>query len=238
MLPDAKQFILAPSILAADFSVLGKQIRATEKAGAPYLHIDVCDGVFVPSISFGMPVIDTIRPVSEQFFDVHLMITEPEKYIKEFAALGADGITFHIEATEDPKAVIDLIHQCGKRAGISLKPGTPIESVYPYLPHLELVLVMSVEPGFGGQRFMDEAYDRIKQLRDYMDANARNVILEVDGGIDRWNVKKVLKAGANAIVSGSSIFRKGSIKRNVKRFYKAAAAVEAKTNEANNSVLY
>ncbi|MCR4850021.1 MAG: ribulose-phosphate 3-epimerase, partial [Lachnospiraceae bacterium] len=184
--------MLAPSILAADFSILGKQIRAVEKAGAPYLHIDVCDGVFVPSISFGMPVIETIRPVSQMFFDVHLMITEPEKYVEEFARIGADGITFHLEATKDPNTVIDMIHRSGKRAGISIKPGTDVEEVLPYLKSVELVLVMSVEPGFGGQKFMEGSLDKIKKLREYIDENHLNVIIEVDGGIDRKIAKKVL----------------------------------------------
>ncbi|MCR4788739.1 MAG: ribulose-phosphate 3-epimerase [Lachnospiraceae bacterium] len=222
------KFIMAPSILAADFTILGKQIKAVEKAGAPYLHIDVCDGVFVPSISFGMPVIESIRPASGLFFDVHLMITQPEKYVEEFARCGADGITFHLEATEDPNAVIDLIHKCGKRAGISIKPGTDIEEVLPYLKSVELVLVMSVEPGFGGQKFMDGAYDRIKRLREYIDANHLNVIVEVDGGIDKKNAKKVIQSGANAIVSGSAVFDKGSIIRNVRKFIKIAEAIEAK----------
>lgn len=216
-----RELILAPSILAADFSILGKQIKATEKYGAKYLHIDVMDGVFVPSISFGMPVIEAIRPVSRQFFDVHLMIVEPEKYIEEFSRVGADGITFHVEATKDPQAVIDLIHKCGKKAGISLKPATPLEEIYPYLPSLDLALVMSVEPGFGGQKFMQGAFDRIKLLRDYVDTNGLNVNIEVDGGINKRNVKDVLNAGANIIVSGSSVFRKGSIRGNIKKFNKA-----------------
>lgn len=222
------RFILAPSILAADFSILGKQIKAAEKAGAPYLHIDVCDGVFVPSISFGMPVIQSIRPVSGQFFDVHLMITEPERYIEEFANCGADGITFHLEATKDPNMVIELIHKCGKKAGISIKPGTGVEEVFPYLKSVELVLVMSVEPGFGGQKFMESSLDRIKKLKSFIDANHLNVIIEVDGGIDKKNAKKVLQSGANAIVSGSAIFKKGSIKRNISKFFKVAGAIEAK----------
>lgn len=227
----SNQFILAPSILAADFSILGKQIRAVEKAGAPYLHIDVCDGVFVPSISFGMPVIETIRPVSQMFFDVHLMITEPEKYVEEFARIGADGITFHLEATKDPNTVIDMIHRSGKRAGISIKPGTDVEEVLPYLKSVELVLVMSVEPGFGGQKFMEGSLDKIKKLREYIDENHLNVIIEVDGGLDRKIAKKVLSAGANAIVSGSAIFKKGSIRRNILKFYKTAQALENKEDK-------
>ena len=158
-------YILAPSLLAADFAVLGQQIEETERMGAKYLHIDVMDGVFVPSISFGMPVIQSIRKISRQFFDVHLMITDPIRYIREFAECGADGITFHLEAAEDPDAVIGRIREHGLKAGMSIRPGTPLEAVYPYLDRVEMILIMSVEPGFGGQTFMPEAYERISRLR-------------------------------------------------------------------------
>ena len=217
----SRDYILAPSLLAADFSVLGKQILQTKKYGASYIHIDVMDGLFVPSISFGMPLIESIRPVTDQFFDVHLMIVEPERYIEEFARIGADGITFHLEATKDPEKVIDLIHKSGAKAGISIKPGTPVEEVYPYLSKVDLILVMSVEPGFGGQAFMDEAYERISSIRKYLDDNhLDNVELEVDGGIGKKNVEDVLKAGANVIVAGSAVFRKRSIKANIDKFIK------------------
>lgn len=216
------KYILAPSLLAADFSILGEQIQQTVKGGAQYIHIDVMDGIFVPSLSFGMPVISSIRPVSKQFFDVHLMIVDPERYIEEFVALGADGITFHVEASKDPQKVIDLIHKAGVKAGISLKPGTPVEVIYPYLSSVDLILVMSVEPGFGGQKFMDEAYERISSIRRYLDENELdNVIIEVDGGIGDCNVEDVLKAGATAIVAGSSVFRKRSIEENIAMFRKA-----------------
>ena len=143
-------YILAPSLLAADFTKLGEQIKETERCGAQFLHIDVMDGIFVPSISFGMPLIESIRPATKQFFDVHLMIVEPERYIQEFVDCGADGITFHLEATKNPQKVIDQIHKAGVKAGISIKPGTPLEEVYPYLSQADMVLIMSVEPGFGG----------------------------------------------------------------------------------------
>lgn len=221
------KYILAPSLLAADFGILGQQIEKTKKLEVPYLHIDVMDGVFVPSISFGMPVISSIRPITNQFFDVHLMIVDPERYTEEFASIGADGITFHYEATKDPKAVIDLIHKSGAKAGISLKPDTPLEEIYPYLSSVELVLVMSVEPGFGGQKFIEKSYDRIRDLRKYLDEhNLSDVIIEVDGGIGKDNVKDVLKAGATAIVSGSSVFRNKSIEDNVADFYEAFESVK------------
>lgn len=214
-------YILAPSLLAADFNILGKQIKETQECGAEYLHIDVMDGVFVPSISFGMPLIKSVRETSKQFFDVHLMIVDPIRYMKEFAECGADGITFHLEATEDADAVIDKIHELHLKAGISIKPGTPVEAVYPYLSKVEMVLIMSVEPGFGGQVFMEEAYDRIKQLREYIDRYHPGVKIEVDGGIGKKNVREVIKAGADICVAGSAVFKKRSISENISCFMEA-----------------
>lgn len=214
-------YILAPSLLAADFTRLGEQIRETQEAGAQYLHIDVMDGVFVPSISFGMPLIESIRPVSSQFFDVHLMIVHPEKYIEEFVRCGADGITFHLEAAQDPRSIIDKIHQCGAKVGISIKPGTALEEVYPYLEQIEMVLIMSVEPGFGGQAFIPGSYERIRQMREYIDAHDLNVKIEVDGGVGKKNVREVLNAGADVFVAGSGVFRKNSISDNVSKFLEA-----------------
>lgn len=211
-------YILAPSLLAADFNRLGQQIQEIEKSGVHYLHVDVMDGIFVPSISFGMPVIKSIREETGQFFDVHLMIMDPIRYIEEFVECGADGITFHLEAADNPDEIIDRIHKLGKKSGISIKPETPVEAVYPYLSKVDAVLVMSVEPGFGGQPFMQEAFGRIRQLRDYIDAKNLKAKIEVDGGIGKKNVREVLLAGADICVAGSAVFKKRSISENVSQF--------------------
>lgn len=214
---NTRKNILAPSILAADFSVLGQQIKEAAGAGAEYIHIDVMDGVFVPSISFGMPLIQSIRKVTDKVFDVHLMIVEPERYVKQFKECGADSITFHLEATKDVAGVIDKIHQAGCRAGLSIKPGTAVEEIRPYLDKLEMLLVMTVEPGFGGQKYIPESTQRIKSVRRMITELGLSTDIQVDGGITTETAQIVLDAGANVIVAGSAIFR-GNIHDNVKLY--------------------
>ena len=209
--------ILSPSLLAADFKKLEQEIKKTEENGAEYLHFDVMDGIFVPSISFGMPVLKSIRSCTEQLMDVHLMITEPIRYLKEFKEAGADLVTVHLEACEDVEKTLDAIHECGMKAGLSIKPGTPAEALEPYLEKLELVLIMSVEPGFGGQKFIPESLDKISAVCKMLDAAGSNADLEVDGGIYQNNVGEVLEAGANVIVSGSGVFR-GDAAQNTREF--------------------
>ena len=208
--------ILSPSILAADFAILGEQIKEADEAGAQYIHIDVMDGVFVPSISFGMPVIKSIRKVTKKIFDVHLMIVEPERFVKEFAECGADSITFHIEATEDVDEIIDQIHRLGCRAGMAIKPKTPTEVVRKYLSKVDMLLVMTVEPGFGGQKYIPESTERIREIRHMAEEMGIDLDIQVDGGITEENISVVLDAGANVIVAGSSVFR-GNVTENVEK---------------------
>lgn len=207
--------ILSPSILAADFRILGEQIREVESSGASYLHIDVMDGIFVPSISFGMPVISSIRKGSDLFFDVHLMIEKPERYVREFADCGADLINFHLEATEDVQSVIEAIRGLGKKVGITIKPATPAAATEPWLGLVDMVLVMTVEPGFGGQTLMPDCLDKVREIRRMSDAKGLKTDIEVDGGITVDNVHLAIEAGANVIVAGSAVFR-GDITGNVK----------------------
>ena len=199
--------IISPSLLAADFTKLAEEVKKAEQAGASYLHLDVMDGVFVPNISFGIPVIESLRKISDLTFDVHLMIVDPIRYIDAFANAGADLITFHYESCDDPLAVIRAIKAKGLRAAISIKPATPAELLFPLLEELDMVLVMTVEPGFGGQKLIPETITKVRQLRTEANRRGLSLDIQVDGGINADNLPLLTEAGANVIVAGSAIFR-------------------------------
>ena len=217
--------ILAPSILSADFKNLAADIQTIEENGAEYLHYDVMDGVFVPSISFGMPVLKSIRSCTNQVVDAHLMITEPIRYVEEFVKSGADLITVHLEACEDVDATLDAIRAQGVKVGLSIKPKTDVEALRPYLEKLDMILIMSVEPGFGGQKFIPESLDKIRATRQMIEEAGLNIDIQVDGGIYQSNVGEVLEAGANIIVSGSGVF-KGDAAANTREFMEILKSYE------------
>ena len=199
--------ILSPSILSADFGNLARDIHTIDEAGAEYIHIDVMDGIFVPSISFGMPIIKSIRPLTDKIFDVHLMIEDPIRYVDEFTALGADIITVHVEACKDTAATLKRIKELGVKAGITLNPDTPLSDVREFLPLADMLLIMSVVPGFGGQKFIEASLDKLREAVILRDELGLNYDIEVDGGVNFDNIRDIHEAGANIIVAGSTVFK-------------------------------
>lgn len=204
---------LAPSILSADFGVLKEQLELIDDAGAQYVHFDVMDGVFVPSISYGMPVLKSIRKYTDRLFDVHLMIVDPERYIRDFAEAGADIITVHAEACKHLDATIDLIKSCGAMAGVAINPATPVSTIKHVLDKVDMVLIMTVNPGFGGQKLIPYTIDKVRELCDLCNKLSVKIDIEVDGGINIDTIDDALDAGANIIVAGSAVF-KGDVKAN------------------------
>ena len=198
---------ISPSVLACDFNILGKELENIKNAGADMAHLDVMDGMFVPNMSFGMPVIESIRKNSDLVFDVHLMIEAPERYIENFLDAGADIVTFHIEATNCPEKCIEMIKARGKKAAISIKPKTTPEAIYPFLEKCDMILVMTVEPGFGGQSLIPEMLDKVKEIRNKVNELGLSVDIQVDGGINEKNAPLAIAAGANVLVAGSSVFK-------------------------------
>jgi ribulose-phosphate 3-epimerase len=211
---------IAPSILSADFGRLGEEVRRLEREGADWVHVDVMDGVFVPNITIGPGVVSALRPHCQLPFDVHLMIVEPERYIDEFARSGADLITMHVEATDKVRSNIDRIHGLGKKAGLSLNPETPFEDVLPYLDDIDLLLVMTVHPGFGGQSFIADCVPKIARAREYFDSIGSCTEIEVDGGINARTGRQCVRAGATVLAAGSSLFKSADMRHEMDQWRK------------------
>jgi ribulose-phosphate 3-epimerase len=217
----ASEFKLAPSILSADFTNLQLALSQCDDGGAHWIHVDVMDNQFVPNLTIGPPVVKSLRPNTKKFLDVHMMVVDPEKLVEPFAKAGADSITFHIEATDDPQSVIDLIKAAGTKVGISVKPATPLAEIEPYYDQIDLVLVMSVDPGFGGQGYIDGSTERIEKVKQMLIEKCveDRVLIEVDGGIKLHNAKEVIDAGADVLVAGSAIFGADDPVQTMKDFY-------------------
>ena len=204
-------------MLSADFGHLDRDTRMIDRSAAEWVHIDVMDGVFVPNISFGFPVLKAIRKATSKFLDVHLMIVSPERYVERFVEAGADLVTFHLEAAEDPAACAALIRRAGAKVGVSIKPATPVEALREVLPAVDLVLVMSVEPGFGGQSFIEGSLEKIRRLRTLVRELGLDTVIEVDGGISAANAREVFEAGAEVLVAGSAVFKAGDPEAEIRR---------------------
>ena len=217
----ASEFKLAPSILSADFTNLKLALSQCDEGGAHWIHVDVMDNQFVPNLTIGPPVVKSLRPNTKKFLDVHMMVIEPEKLVEPFARAGADSITFHIEATDDPQSVIDLIKATGTKVGISIKPATPLAEIEPYYDQIDLVLVMSVDPGFGGQGYLDGSTERVEKVKQILIEKSLQdrVLIEVDGGIKLHNAEEVINAGADVLVAGSAIFGVDDPVQTMKDFY-------------------